>query len=100
MASSAHPAAKKLSELAHQLKIKFSLGEEPSRQQLTEIIAVIVRISTKGKPPTDHDWADAVAAACPVVGKGVYGGEDLSDLNALLMHAVSLAQQSAAEVKK
>lgn len=79
-------------KLAHSLKLRFGLApSEPNAQQLPIIKAAIAVAAAMGRRATEKDWRDAVAAACPNMGRYGYSGIDNSDLNTLL----ALATQAA-----
>ena len=67
-------------------KLKFLAGlpSEPTDSQLGAIISDILEIQ-KTRRTTEGDWKDAAGRHVPRAGTRKYAGEDLSDLNALLM---------------
>ncbi|MEG1766934.1 MAG: hypothetical protein RR311_00590 [Comamonas sp.] len=72
-------------KLAHSLKLQFGLASsEPNAQQLKIIKAAIATVAIKGRRATNKDWRDAVATACPEMGRHKYSDIDNSDLNTLL----------------
>lgn len=77
-------------KLAHSLKMKFGLGmNEPTPSQLAAIKRYIQAIKDQGHRPTHSDWEYAVNHHCPSAGTCGYSGIDNSDLNALLMLALT-----------
>lgn len=81
-------------KLAHALKLNFgTLPDQPSESQLNMIKQEIVDIIVSGKMPTKNDWRIAVFKHCPKSGFHKYAGIDNSDLNALLVQAMSSDDQ-------
>lgn len=71
--------------LKHALKILAGLPPAgPTDAQLDAIIAEVVR-AAPGRMPTQSDWLDAATKLVPDAGKYAYAGEDMSNLNQLLM---------------
>lgn len=76
--------------LAHALMVRFGTGNgEPTDAQLTAIKKELATLIRKGSTPTDEEWRRAVHRYCPTAGKWKYAGVDNSDLNALLIRALS-----------
>ncbi len=70
--------------MKHKLKLLAGLPSEPTDTQLDAIVGDIRKIQPT-KTPTEGDWREAAARRVPGAGTRKYAGEDLSDLNALLM---------------
>lgn len=70
--------------MKHKLKLLAGLPSEPTDTQLDAIIGDVLKIWPTRRP-TEGDWRESAARRVPGAGTRKYAGEDLSDLNALLM---------------
>lgn len=76
------------------IKRKFGLPpSEPNPRQLEAIKAAIGKIHASGRGATEKDWSDIVEKHCSGLHRAVYGGQDHSDLNALVALALRAAQR-------
>jgi hypothetical protein len=72
-------------DLKHRLKISAGLPpNSPTDEELQLIIQRILPIRRQ-RTPTEADWKAAAMAVVPGAGTYKYAGEDLSDLNELLL---------------
>lgn len=79
--------------LKHALKILAGLPPAgPTDAQLDAIIAEVVRVG-RGRIPTQSDWLDAARRLVPDAGKYAYAGEDMSNLNQLLLMIQQTSQR-------
>lgn len=79
--------------LKHKLKILAGLPSSgPTDEELQKIIGEIIQIAST-RSPTEADWKRAAWQYVPRAGSYKYGGEDMSDLNALLVRILN--QQDA-----
>ena len=75
--------------MKHKLKLLAGLRpQSPTNEELELIIADIVELARKRRP-TETDWKNAAGNYVPNAGKYKYAGEDLSDLNALLVQILN-----------
>ena len=71
-------------QMKHKLMILAGLPRHPTDAELDAIIDDIVEVK-KTRLPTDGDWIKAAGRHVPGAGTHKYAGEDMSNLNALLM---------------
>lgn len=83
-------------QMKHKLMILAGLPNEPTDAQLNAIIADIVEIQ-KTRTPTERDWAEVAARHVPNAGTRKYAGEDMSNLNALLMQIQGVRPSSGSQ---
>lgn len=84
--------------MKHKLKLLAGLRpQSPTDEELDLIITEIVELARKRRP-TETDWKNAAGKYVPNAGKYKYAGEDLSDLNALLVQILN--QGEPPRVKK
>jgi hypothetical protein len=75
--------------LKHKLKILAGLPPySPADDELEQIIGEIIEIAST-RLPTEGDWKRAAWQYVPRAGSYKYGGEDMSDLNALLVRILN-----------
>lgn len=90
-------------QLKHALKLTAGLG--PGRPTDSELDAIIQDIH-QTKNPTKADWIKTTHKYVPQSGKYSYAGEDLADLNYLLMQiqktttSVGQSASTGTQVKK
>jgi hypothetical protein len=86
--------------LRHKLKILAGLRpQSPTDEELELIVGAIVELAGKRRP-TDQDWKNAAGRYVPNAGRYKYGGEDMSDLNALLVQILNQDDSSPPRVNK
>jgi len=75
--------------LKHKLKILAGLpSHSPTDEELAQIIDEIIEIAST-RLPAEGDWKRAAWKYVPRAGSYKYGGEDMSDLNALLVRILN-----------
>jgi hypothetical protein len=80
---------KAVDRLKHKLMILAGLPpQSPTNGELQLIIEEIVEISATRRP-TEFDWKKAAGKHVPNAGRCRHAGEDMSDLNALLIQILS-----------
>lgn len=86
--------------LRHKLKILAGLRpQSPTDEELELIVDAIVELAGKRRP-TEQDWKSAARRYVPNAGNYKYAGEDMSDLNALLVRILNQDDPSPPRVKK
>jgi hypothetical protein len=86
--------------LRHRLKILAGLRpQSPTDEELELIVGDIVELAGR-KRPTEQDWKDAARRYVPNAGQYKYAGEDVSDLNVLLVRILNQDDSSPLRVNK
>ena len=77
-------------------KLKILAGLPPASPTDSELAAIIADITLvqKERVPTEADWRAAATRNVPGAGGWRYAGEDMSDLNRLLLMIQSTSPQS------
>lgn len=71
-------------QMKHKLMILAGLPRHPTDAQLDAIIDDLLEVK-KTRLPTERDWIEAAGRYVPSAGTHKYAGEDMSNLNALLI---------------
>lgn len=82
-----------LFQMKQKLMVLAGLPDHPTDGQLAAIINDIEEIERE-QTPTEADWQNAAARHVPEAGSCKYKGEDMSDLNRLLLLIQSTTQPS------
>jgi hypothetical protein len=86
--------------LRNKLKILAGLRpQSPTDEELDLIVDDIVELAGRRRP-TEEDWKHAARKYVPNAGHYKYAGEDMSDLNALLVRILNQEDSGPPRVKK
>ena len=87
-------------ELEQAIRIRFKIGpwNQISDAQLNTVIASLSTIA-KTRPPTDEEWNKVITENIPNTGKYVTAGEDMADLNKVLMQIINPPRPGSTQTK-